>query len=222
MKKLVIFGTSEIARVAAEYFEHDSDYDIVAFCIDRPYIVNDTFLGRDVIATDELPDRIPPTEADVFVAIGSQKLNRIREQKYLQMKSLGYRMASYVSSKAFVWTNVEIGDNCFILEQNTLQPFVTIGNNVTLWSGNHIGHGTKIEDHVFIASHAVLSGLCEIGKNTFIGVNAATAEGVRIGADNFISMGASVNVSTEPNTLVGAPKSERKADIAKRFNKVKD
>ena len=52
------------------------------------------------------------------------------------------------------------GDNCFILEDNTVQPFVTIGNNVTLWSGNHIGHDSVIEDDCFISSHVVVSGTC--------------------------------------------------------------
>ena len=58
------------------------------------------------------------------------------------------------------------GDNCFILEDNTIQPFVSIGNNVTLWSGNHIGHDSTIDDHCFIASHVVVSGHVRVGTRS--------------------------------------------------------
>ena len=71
-------------------------------------------------------------------------------------KKKGYDFYSYVSPKATVLTN-KIGENCFILEDNTIQPFVEIGNNCVLWSGNHIGHHGKIDDHVFITSHCVVS-----------------------------------------------------------------
>ncbi len=37
-----------------------------------------------------------------------------------------------------------------LLEDNTIQPFVSIGN-VTLWSGNHIGHHSTIHDHYSVS-----------------------------------------------------------------------
>ncbi len=158
-KKLLIVGASEIARIAVEYFRHDSDYEVVGLAIDEAFSNKVGVMDLPVYDLENIQDHFPPGEYEAFVAIGSGKLNRIRAQKYDYMKSLGYRLASYVSSKAFVWHNVRVGENCFILENNTLQPFVSIGNNVTLWSGNHIGHSTKINDHVFITSHVVISGI---------------------------------------------------------------
>ena len=94
-----------------------------------------------------------------------------------------------ISSKASIFTN-KIGENCFILEDNTIQPYVEIGNNVTLWSGNHIGHHSIIRDHCFITSHVVVSGGVEIGENTFIGVNATLRDHIKIGKSNVIGAGA--------------------------------
>ncbi|NKB48013.1 MAG: sugar O-acyltransferase [Alphaproteobacteria bacterium] len=222
MKPLIIVGCSEIARLAYEYFTHDCDeYEVMVFTVDRDYIESNTFMGKPVTPYDEIEKQFPPDTFDAFVAIGSQKLNSVRAEKYDDLKAKGYRLASYVSSRAFVWHNVTIGENSFILEDNTLQPFVEIGNDVTLWSGNHIGHGTKVEDHVFISSHVVVSGLCTIGAYTFMGVNSATAEGVEIGADNFIALGAAITRSTKPDALVKPPAMDAKEDMAKRFSRRK-
>jgi len=80
-----------------------------------------------------------------------------------------------------------------------LQYKVRIGNNVVLWSGNHIGHQTVINDHVFISSHVVVSGYCEVGEHCFLGVNSCIADFVRIERDCLIGMGAVIH----KNTLAG-------------------
>jgi sugar O-acyltransferase (sialic acid O-acetyltransferase NeuD family) len=221
-KKLLVVGASEIARIALEYFRHDSDYEIIGLAVDRAYVKQPIVMGLPLHALEEIERHAPPSECDAFVAIGSSALNRTRMRKYEEMKAKGYTLASYVSSRAFVWRNVELGDNCFILEDNTIQPFVKIGNNVTLWSGNHIGHGSTVCDHVFITSHVVISGFCVIGARSFMGVNSATSEGIKIGEDNFIAIGASVTRSTEPDQLLQSPRAEVAKVSAKRFSRVRD
>lgn len=218
---LLIVGNSEIAAMAYEYFTHDSPYEVVGFAIGAEYIKEDAFCGLPVRPLDGIEAIHPPSACQAFVAVGDTQLNRVRTELARAMRARGYKLASYVSSAAFVWRNVKIGDNCFILEDNVLQPFVEIGDNVILWSGNHIGHRTVIEDNVFIASHVVISGFCRIGRNTFMGVNATVANQVAIAEDNFIAMSASVARSTKPDEMhVGAPSQAR--DIsAKRFCKVR-
>lgn len=221
---IIIFGNSEIARCAYEYFTHDSYYNVVAFTVDAQFVGDETeYLGLPLIPFEEVEAHYPAEKYGAFIAVGSQKLNRIRTEKYTAMKEKGYALASYVSSHAFIWHDVKIGDNAFILEDNTLQTGVEIGDNVTLWSGNHIGHGSKIDNHCFITSHVVISGLCTIGKNSFIGVNASVAENVSLGADNFICMAAIVAKDAGDNTfLPPAGKSEESKITAKRFCKVKE
>ncbi len=102
----------------------------------------------------------------MFVAVGYKQLNRVRAEVYRAAKKKNYRLATYVSSKAVYFGDVNCGDNCFILEANVIQPFVTIGNNVILWSGNHIGHDVVIEDHCFVSSHVVLSGHVRVGEHS--------------------------------------------------------
>lgn len=189
MNKLVIFGVGEQAEVVQYYFKHHTSYEIAAFCVDGEFVREDSFAGKPVVASDDLTARFSPAEHHGFVAIGYNKLNSLRAEKYLWMKEQGYFLTNYISERATVLSD-RIGDNVLILEENTIQPFVTIGNNVVLWSGNHIGHHSTIHDHVFIASHVVCSGGVDIGAFTFIGVNVTLRDHIRIGENNVLGAGA--------------------------------
>lgn len=220
-KSLVIIGIGETANLAYEYFMHDSDYEVVAFAVNKEYIKEPIFRGLPIIELENIEQLYPKETFEVFVAFGSGELNYQRKKIYEQIKQNGYRCASYISSKAFVWHNVQIGENCFILEDNTLQSFTKIGNNVVMWSGNHLGHQSVIKDNCFIASHVVISGFCEIGENTFMGVNSCLADGVKIAKDNFIAMGSIINKSTEENSVYKG-NGEKACISAKKFCRVKE
>jgi sugar O-acyltransferase (sialic acid O-acetyltransferase NeuD family) len=128
-------------------------------------------------------------------------MNKERERVYNEIKAKNYNLISYVSSKATVFDTFTAGDNCFILEDNTIQPFATIGSNTVLWSGNHIGHHSRIGDHVFITSHVVISGNCIVEPYCFIGVNSALKENVLLGKASFIAMSTCITKNTEPYSV---------------------
>lgn len=194
-KPLVIFGSAEMAELAKFYFEHDSDRKVVAFTVDDAYVKEDQFQGLPLVPFSEVAKLYPADTYDMHVALSYAKLNLLRQEKYEQAKAAGYTLASYVCSKSATWPDLEIGDNCFILENQTIQPTVRIGNNVMIWSGNHLGHGTEIGDHTYIASHVVISGHCKIGQRNFFGVNVAVRDFCVVGNDCFIGMGAHVTRS---------------------------
>ena len=197
-KYLIIFGLGDAAQLAHYFFSKDSYYEVVAFTVDTAYISEDAFCGLPIIAFDKITEYYPPDHFEIFIALGYSKLNAVRKEKYLAAKALGYQIASFISSYATVLNDGCIGENCFILEDNTIQPFVTIGNNVTLWSGNHIGHHSTIKDHCFIASHVVVSGGVEIGEQCFIGVNATLRDHIKIGEKCVIGAGALILADAEP------------------------
>lgn len=180
-KPLIIFGAADQAQLAHFFFSTDSNYEVVAFTVDENFITENEFCGLPVVSFETVAKHYSPDTYDFFVALGYSKINQIRKEKYLAAKAMGYRIASYVSSRATMLNDGQVGENCFILEDNTVQPFVNIGNNVTLWSGNHIGHHSTIHDHSFIASHVVVSGGVEIGEQCFIGVNATLRDHIKIG-----------------------------------------
>jgi sugar O-acyltransferase (sialic acid O-acetyltransferase NeuD family) len=198
MAKLVIFGAGDIARLAHYYFTHDSKHEVAAFTADQKYIKDDSFLKLPLVVFEDVAKRYPPQDYKMFVALSYAKMNRLRAEKYYQVKGLGYDLVSYVSSRCSLLTDYPVGDNCFILEDNTIQPFVGIGNNVTLWSGNHIGHDATIDDHCFLASHIVVSGHVHIHPYCFIGVNATLRNSIEIAPETLIGAGAIIMKNTEP------------------------
>ena len=200
-RKIVIVGDGETAELAYEYFTHDSPHEVVAFSVESEYAKKESLFGLPVVHFEEVERAYDPAGHAAFVAISYTQLNRVRARLYREAKRKGYRLASYVSSRAFVWRNVEIGENCFIMENNVLQYAVRVGNNVVLWSGNHVGHQSVIHDNVFISSHVVISGYCEIGENCFLGVNSCLANNIKIGKDCLIGMGAVVTKDTEERKI---------------------
>ncbi|MGC1183504.1 acetyltransferase [Legionella sp.] len=209
-KKLVIVGAGELARIADEYFSYDSNYEVAGFTVEKDYLNEQTLNEKPIVAFEEITEHFPPEAFEAFVAIPASQLNRLRTRLYHATKKKGYVCATYISSHAFVWRNVEIGENCFIFENNTIQPFVKIGNNVILWSGNHIGHQTVIENNCFLSSHVVVSGYCKIGDSCFLGVNSTFNDHVEIPRDCIIASGALVSKSLhQPEKIYyGAPAKE--------------
>jgi sugar O-acyltransferase (sialic acid O-acetyltransferase NeuD family) len=218
--KLVIFGTGDIAQLAHFYFNKQSSYTVVAFTVDASYRDEPTFCGLPVIAFEEVGKLYPPEQHDFFVALSYSKLNANRKEKYLAAKALGYSLASFVSPQATVLNEGAIGENCFILEDNTIQPFVRIGNNVTLWSGNHIGHHSVIKDHTFIASQVVVSGGVRIGEQCFIGVNVTIRDHIEIGDRCVIGAGALLLADAEPEGVYVGNATERSRVPSTKLRKI--
>jgi sugar O-acyltransferase (sialic acid O-acetyltransferase NeuD family) len=215
---LVIVGAGEFAQIACEYFTCDSPYEVVGFAVERAFQDRDEYCDRPVVALEEAAARFDPARHAAYVAVTYTQLNRVRTRLLAQTRGLGFTPASYVSSHAFVWRNVTIGEHCFVFEHNVLQHFARIGDNVVLWSGNHIGHRSVVGDNCFISSHVVLSGYAEIGRNGFVGVNSSIHDRVRIGDDVAIGAGSVVvDDIGEGRVLRGNPAIAAKAGSLRLF-----
>ncbi|SRR5258708_11175453 len=220
-RELILLGDSAFAEIAYEYFTYDSEYKVVAFSVERDYLKRDSLFGLPIVPFEELEQHYAPEAHSFYAALVYTQLNRLRTRLYREAKGKGFTPASYISSRAFVWRNVQIGEHAFIFEDNTVQPFVKIGANVVLWSGNHIGHHSTIKDNCFISSHVVISGFCEIGENAFMGVNSTMGNNVTIAADCLVGAGALIvkNIEEE-DKFVRSVASEVGARSAKAYFKV--
>lgn len=210
--RLVIVGDSLFAEIAYEYFTHDSDHEVVAFSVESAFRSRDTLHGLPVVPFEHLAAELDPAGHSVYAAITYGQVNRLRTRLARAAQAQGFALASYVSTRAFVWPNATLGEHVFVFEDNTIQPFVRIGSNVVLWSGNHVGHHTTIGDNVFVASHAVISGSVEIGENSFVGVNATIVNDVTIGRDTWIGPHVVITRDTEPNTTWRPARSEQRRE----------
>lgn len=199
--KLVIIGDTAFAEIAYEYFTHDSSYEVVAFSVEAEYLKRESLFGLPVVAFERVQDLYEPGAHSFFAANVYTQKNQLRVRLYRAAKEKGYAPASYISSQAFVWRNCKIGEHCFIFENNVVQPFVTIGDNVVLWSGNHIGHHSTIMSHCFVSSHVVVSGFCQVGESCFMGVNSTVANNLNIGNRCIVGAGALILSDVEDDQV---------------------
>jgi sugar O-acyltransferase (sialic acid O-acetyltransferase NeuD family) len=197
-QKIIIFGTGSLGELVYYFFTNDSPHRVIGFTADREHIESDEKFGLPVVSFEEVEDRFDPEEYAMFIAVAYRDVNRIRKKKYEAADEKGYEFVNYIHSSVTIADNVEVGRNTFIFENQTIQPFVDIGNNVIIWSGNHIGHHSTIADHCFITSHVVISGHCIIEPSSFLGVNATLADGLTIAEHTIVGAGATMVEDTQP------------------------
>ena len=195
-KKAIIFGTGSFAELVYYFLTNDSVYDVVAFTVTKDQCNSSQFMELPLVEFESIESYYSPNDYEMFVAVGYNKMNTIREKFYNEAKDKGYQLLTYISSYATVFTE-KIGDNCFVFEDNTIQPYVEIGNNVVFWSGNHVGHHSRIESHVWICSHVVISGHCTISGNCFIGVNATLRDSITLEHKTLIGAGSLIMKNTK-------------------------
>lgn len=205
-QSVVIFGNGNFASLAWYCLTHDSPWRVEAFTVDRAYVGSGTHQGLPVVPFDELEGMYPPAQIDLLIPLGYQNINGLRRDRFLEAKARGYRFATYVSSRASVWPDLTVGENCLIYEHAIIQPFVTIGDNVIIRSGAHISHHCKIGDHGFVAAQAAFGGNASTGAQAFVGVGSVIRDNIHIGARSFIGAGAVVLGDTDPDGVyVGNP-----------------
>jgi sugar O-acyltransferase (sialic acid O-acetyltransferase NeuD family) len=196
VKKVILFGNNEVASVNHYHFTHDSEYEVAAFTVDKKFIKEESFHGLPVLPFDTVESIFSPKEYAMALPLGYRKLNRFRMEKCNQAKAKGYRLVSYVSSKAFIWKGLVTGENCFIYENAMVGPFAHIGDNVILSPGSNIGHHSKIGDHCFVASGAVVLGEVNVGPFCVLGGNSTIVDGVAVAAECIIAAGVTITKDT--------------------------
>ena len=192
MKKIIIFGTGELAQ-RIFYYLQDSDDQVVAFCANKSKIDKEELLGLPIITFENIEEKFPPSEFSMFIALAYSEMNKKRTKFFEEAKSKGYELYSYIHPSTKIWDKFEMGENCFILANNVIQPFVKIGNNVLICSNNLISHNTTIDDNCFITSNVTIGGHVTIGKNCFVGLSSTINQRIKIGNECIIGAGTIIS-----------------------------
>ena len=188
MQKIIIFGTGELAQ-RIFYYLRDSEDKVVAFSANESNIDSNELLGLPVVAFENIEEKYSPREFSMFIALAYSDMNKKRAKFFDEAKSKGYELYSYVHPSTKIWDEFEMGENCFILAENIIQPFVKIEDNVLIGSNNLISHNTVIEKNCFLTSNITLGGHITIGANSFVGLSATINQRVKIGKECIIGAG---------------------------------
>lgn len=195
MRDLVIFGAKNFAEVAHYYFTNDSPRRVAGFTVDGAFAAETMFCGLPVTPFEELPAAFPPDRYDLFVAVGIGHVNEQRAAKVAAAEKLGYRLASFLSTKADVHPDLVLQPNSMIMERCTLQPRVQVGKNSILWSTTRVGFRTHIGDHCWVVC-SLFGEQVTVGDYSFVGLGATVAPGVTLGRSTVVGAGALVMKDT--------------------------
>jgi sugar O-acyltransferase (sialic acid O-acetyltransferase NeuD family) len=214
--RVVVFGTGSLAEIVRLHLGDDTDHQVVAFTATSDRIAGESFSGLPLVPFEHIAESHPPSKHRMFVAVGYDRVNRVRSRFYGEAKAMGYELLTYVSSTANV-RSASIGDNCCVFDGAILEPFSTIGNDVIVWAGAQVCHHSSIGDHSFLAPGSTVAGHVSVGSHCFLGANATVRDGISIGEGCLIGAGANVLRSTAPGQVLVGDRARPYPGDARRF-----
>jgi sugar O-acyltransferase (sialic acid O-acetyltransferase NeuD family) len=215
MSKVILFGTGRGADVAHRFLVRDSEHEVCGFAVDRRHIDREIFHDLPVVPFEDVEQRFPPDEYQMLIFLGYQRMNVLRANKYLEAKQKGYSFISYANSHFYRAEELNIGENCFIMDNQSISLDVKIGNNVVMWSSNHIGDLSVIEDHAWLASHVTIAAEVVVRPYCFLGIGATIGNKVTLAKGTFVGANALVASDTAENGVcLGAEAEQIEMDSA--------
>jgi len=216
LKKLIIFGLTEMSKIATYYFEKDSDYEVVAYTVEAAYKEFDSFLDKPVYVFETLEQQFPPEYYELFVAIGPTQMSGIRKKICLAAKGKGYILASYVSSRAVC--NSTIGENSFIADMAVVNPYVEIGMGNYIWEYCYVGNDSKIGNFNYFAPHSVVGTYCEIQDQVILGMGAVVNTRIVVRNESMIGASCYISKDTKESGVYGEKSSKLYMTGSDRIN----
>ena len=211
---IILFGNGQFASLAWYCLTNDTGHAVSGFTVDREFIGAPYKHDLPVVDFDMVEASFPPDTHRMLLPVGPSAMNELRRCKYFAAKAKGYEFATYISARAIVWPDLEIGESSMVSEGAVIQPFARIGVNTLIRSGSHIAHHCVVGDHCFVAAKACIGGGAVIREGCFVGLNATIRDGITIAERCLIAAGAVVHKDTEPNGVyLGVP--------ARRSTKIK-
>lgn len=193
--KLIIYGNGRMATMVAEYAR--TAFDVIAFTVDRHLIHENRLCELPLVPFDEVVALYPPSEYLMLTAVGFVGMNRIREDRYLAAKQMGYRFANYIDPSVRWHSSNSIGENNIILDHTSIHPFTRIGNSNFFSSNINIGHDCVIEDNCWFNAGVSLGGGTRVGSYSVFSINSSASHQIHVAPKTFVGANTFLNKSSD-------------------------
>jgi len=205
INNLIIYGDSSYAEMIAHYFHRDSEYRVVAFCVDEEYRTREEIDGIPVVSLENIEEIFSSEEHHIFAAIGYKSV-RTHQMLFEKIAALSYPVASYISTQAIIDPSCKIGINCLVLPGVILEPNTVIEANCFINSGAIVCHHALVKAHTILAAGSLIGGYVTIGESSLIGFQATVAELLRLERETLLGAGSLLLQNTKQHTMyVGSP-----------------
>lgn len=207
MKKIVIWSTGGLASELYMHIQQDNSMNVVAFCASRQFCNEKTFLDLPLIPDDQLEIYYPPNEYDVIIAVGFKGMNKLRKEKFEDLKKRGYYIRNYIHKSAIIHSTFKIGEGNIILEGVTIGVNCCIGNGNVILMRSCLSHDIYVKDYNFFAINTVIGGFVDISNNCFCGLNSTIFPYIKVSEATLIGAGAVIKENTNMNDVFVSPNS---------------
>lgn len=192
MRNLVIFGDTHFSERLYKYIEFEKVDHVVAFTQEKEFIRSDDLLGVPVIPFEDLDKKIS-VDFSIIIGIGYSKMNSLREYVYQLCKKKKYKIASYISTSAIVYTFAEnLGEGTLVFPGTLIGPDCKLGTCNIIASSCVLSHDITFGNFNFISANVVFGGFAKVENNCFIGLNATIRDGISIADKTMIGSASNV------------------------------
>lgn len=128
------------------------------------------------------PLRAYPHESwQAFAILPGTGINMARLKLMMDLKMIGYKLDSFVSSRAMAPSAWRPPENSFVSDGAVIGHSVLTKYNLFVGPRCVIGHGAKLGHSVWLDTGALVGAGVTIGDNVLIGQSAILADGITIG-----------------------------------------
>lgn len=205
MRNLIIFGDTPFAERLFKYISIEAKDKIIAFTQQKSFVSRKEIQGVPVVPFEEL-DEIIKEEFEIVIGIGYTKMNQLKRRIYNKCKVKGYKIATYVSSNALLYSD-KIAEGCFIA------PGCVVGTNCRVGACNFLesfvvlSHDNSLGEFNFLSTNVVLGGYAKIEDNCFFGLHCTVKDNISIASNNLFGSCANVikSINDVGGVFVGNP-----------------
>nr|WP_315024627.1 hypothetical protein [uncultured Aminipila sp.] len=206
MKDVVIWSTGGLAEEIYMHIKEDNAFNVIAFCANKEFCTEESFMSLPLIADDKLEILYPPDKFDIIIALGFKQMNSFREQKFKDLKQRGYYIQNYIHKSAVIHPSLKIGEGNIVLEAVKIGINCEIGNANVILMGSCLSHNIILNNYSYLAVNTVLGGFVRVKNNCFLGLNSTILPYKTIEEKTLVGAGVVISDNTEPCEAYMAPK----------------
>lgn len=176
---------------------------VVGILDDNPELNETEIAGVPVVGS--VADAVRRPES-LLVCVGPSQSRRNVVRRLRKFGIEEERFTTYVARSARIGRTSDIGPGSILLDNVVITADAKCGGHVVIMPNCTVTHDDVLEDFVTLAAGVSLGGSVRVGEAAYIGMNASVRQGLTIGSDSTVGMGAAVlrDVPAE-TTWAGVP-----------------
>ena len=186
--KLILIGGGGHCKSCIDVIEQENKF-IIAGVIDVNTSISD-LLGYPLLGHDEDLAMLKLSYDYALITTGQIKTPAIRIRLLDYAKSLGFKLPTIISPRAYVSKHAKIGNGTIVMHDALINAGAIVGNNCIINTKALIEHDAVIEDNCHISTGAIINGGVNVKQGSFVGSNAVTKESIQTNENDFIKAGA--------------------------------